>query len=77
VHCSLWLVAGCGKTLLEEFVKALTKTGNCFKYLSKTFPRMSEATLKEGVLVGRDIRKTIFDEYFLLTMTEVERERLG
>jgi hypothetical protein len=35
---------------------------------------LSEAKLKEGVFVGPDIRKPIFDEDFLLTMTEVERE---
>jgi hypothetical protein len=40
----------------------------------KTFPRLSEAKLKEGVFFGPDIRKLIFDEDFLLTMTEVERE---
>jgi hypothetical protein len=59
---------------LEQFVKALPKTGNCFKYLCKTFPHMSEAKLKEGVFVGPDIRKLMFDDDFLLTMTEVERE---
>jgi hypothetical protein len=35
---------------------------------------LSEARLKEGVFVGPDIRKLMFDEDFLLTMTEVERE---
>jgi hypothetical protein len=35
---------------------------------------MSEAKLKKGVFVGPDIRKLMFDEDFLLTMTEVERE---
>jgi hypothetical protein len=35
---------------------------------------LSEAILKEGVFVGPDIRKLMFDEDFLLTMAEVERE---
>jgi hypothetical protein len=35
---------------------------------------LSEAKLKEGVFVGPDIRKLMFDEDFLLMMTEVERE---
>jgi hypothetical protein len=35
---------------------------------------LSEAKLKEGVFVGPDIRKLIFDEDFLLTVTEVGRE---
>jgi hypothetical protein len=41
---------------------------------AKRFPHLSEAKLKEGVFVGPDIRKLMFDEDFLLTMTEVERE---
>jgi hypothetical protein len=32
------------------------------------------AKLKEGVFVGPDIRKLMFDEFFLLTKTEVEKE---
>jgi hypothetical protein len=35
---------------------------------------LSEAKLTEGVFVGHDTRKLIFNEDFLLTMTEVERE---
>jgi hypothetical protein len=35
---------------------------------------LSETRLKEGVFVGPDIRKLIFDKDFLLTITEVERE---
>jgi hypothetical protein len=58
---------------MKQFVKASPKTGNCFKYLCKMFPHLSEAKLKEGV-VGPDIRKLMFYEDFLLTMTEVERE---
>jgi hypothetical protein len=59
---------------MKQFVKALPKTGNCFKYLCKKFPHVSEAKLKEGVFVGTDIRKLMINEDFLLTMTEVERE---
>jgi hypothetical protein len=59
---------------MKQFVKALPKTGNCFKYLCETFPHLSEAKLKEGVFVGPDKRKLMFDEDFLLTMTEVERQ---
>jgi hypothetical protein len=59
---------------MKQFVNALPKTGNCFKYLCKSFPHLSEAKLKEDLFVGPDIRKVIFDEDFLLTTTEVERE---
>jgi hypothetical protein len=41
--------------IMKQFVKALPKTGNCFKYLCKTLPHLSEAKLKEGVFVGPDI----------------------
>jgi hypothetical protein len=58
---------------MKQFVKALPKTGNRFKYLCKTFPHLSEAKLKEGVIVGPDSRKLMFHEDFLLTMNEVER----
>jgi hypothetical protein len=61
---------------MKQFVQALPKTGNYFKYLYKTFPYLSEAKLKEGFFVGPDIRKLMFDENFLFTMTEVEREAL-
>jgi hypothetical protein len=60
--------------IMKQFVKALPKTGNCFKNLCKKFPHFLEAKLKEGVFVRPDIRKLIFDETFILTMTEVERE---
>jgi hypothetical protein len=59
---------------MKLLVKALPKTGNCFKYLCKTFPHLSETKLKEDAFVGPDIRKLMFDEDFLLTMTGVERE---
>jgi hypothetical protein len=60
--------------IMKQFVKALPKTGNFFKYLCKTFTHLSESKLKEGVFVGPDIRKLMFDEGFLLTVTEVARE---
>jgi hypothetical protein len=43
--------------IMKQFFKALPETGNCFKYLCKTFPHLSEAKLEEGVFVGPDIRK--------------------
>jgi hypothetical protein len=55
--------------IMKQFAKALPKTGNCFKYLGKTFPHFSEAKLKEGVFVGPDIGKLMFDDNFLLAMT--------
>jgi hypothetical protein len=44
--------------IMKQFVKALPKTGNYFKYLCKKLPQLLEAKLKEGVFVGPDITKT-------------------
>jgi hypothetical protein len=57
-----------------KLFKALPKTGNYFKYLCERVSYLPEVKLKEGVFVGPDIRKLMFDEDFHLTMTEVERE---
>jgi hypothetical protein len=59
---------------MKQFVKALPRTGNCFKYLCKTFAHLWKAKQTEGVCVGPVIRKLMFDEDFLLTMTAFERE---
>jgi hypothetical protein len=60
--------------IMKQFVAALPKTINCFKYLCKTFSHLSEAKLKEDIFIGPDIRQPMFDEDLLLTMTEVEIE---
>lgn len=60
--------------LMKQFVKALPKDGPCFKYLCQKFPKLSEAKLKEGVFVGPDIRKMMFDVTFETTMTINEKE---
>jgi hypothetical protein len=47
--------------IMKQFVKALPKIGNCFKYLCKKFPHLSVAKPKEDVFVGPGIRKLMFD----------------
>ena len=42
---------------MKQFFKALPKEGECFRYLCKQFPVLSEAKLKEGL----DIRKLMRD----------------
>ncbi|GFW74769.1 uncharacterized protein TNCV_963441 [Trichonephila clavipes] len=54
--------------LMKQFVKALNKEGECFKYLSEQFPGLSDAKLKEDILVGPDIRKLLKDETFVTKM---------
>ena len=59
---------------MKQFVKALPKDGDWFTYLCKQFPHLSEAKLKEGIVVGSDIRKLMFDSNFEATMNEKENE---
>jgi hypothetical protein len=60
--------------LMKQFVKALQRGGNCFRYLCSKFSGLSEAKLKERIFVGPDIRKLILDEMFETTMSRVQRE---
>ncbi|GBN55155.1 hypothetical protein AVEN_213937-1 [Araneus ventricosus] len=59
---------------MKQFVKALPKEAECFKYLCDQFPGLSEAKLKEGVFVGADNRKIIKDENFKTKMETNERK---
>jgi hypothetical protein len=58
---------------MKQFVKALPRTEHFSSTFSKR-PHLSEAKITEGVFVGPDIIKPMFDEDLLLTITEVERE---
>lgn len=59
--------------LMKQFVKALPKEGECFRYLCGLFPGLSEAKLKEGIFVGPDIRKLMTDPNFVDKMETKER----
>ncbi|KYN29160.1 hypothetical protein ALC57_01407 [Trachymyrmex cornetzi] len=59
--------------LMKQFVKALDRESNCFRYLQQQFPSLSEAKIKEGIFVGPDIRKLMKDEHFAETMTVNEK----
>lgn len=59
--------------LIKQFVKALNKEGNCFEYLCKTFPALSEAKLKEGIFVGPQIRSLMKDTEFENVMEDKEK----
>ena len=58
--------------LVKNFIKALDKTGAAFQFLIAKFPKISEAKLKEGILVGPQIRELMLDTEFDTTMTEME-----
>ncbi|GFW45593.1 uncharacterized protein TNCV_3245311 [Trichonephila clavipes] len=59
--------------LMKQFVKALDKEGECFKYLCELFPGLSDAKLKEDIFVGPDIRKLLKDETFVTKMEMKEK----
>ena len=50
--------------LMKNFVKAMDKTGAGFMYLSRKFPRMTEAKIKEGVFIGPQIKQLLQDSEF-------------
>jgi len=56
---------------MKQFVKALDKTGETFKYFSSKFPKLSE--LKEGVFDGAQIRKMFRDKDAVKKMNKLER----
>jgi len=53
---------------MKQFVKALDKNGQCFK-----FPVLSEAKLKEGIFIGPQIRILMKDTDFQNSMTTMEK----
>ena len=50
--------------LMKNFVKALHKNGAAFQHLSTVFPSLSAAKLKEGIIVGPQIREVLKDTDF-------------
>ncbi|GBP10891.1 hypothetical protein EVAR_5469_1 [Eumeta japonica] len=50
--------------LIKQYVKALDKDGDCFRYLRGKFPAISDAKLKEGIFNGPQIRTLFQDTNF-------------
>lgn len=63
--------------LMKNLVKAMDKNGPAFLYLSKKFPRLSEAKIKEGVFIGPQIRDLFKDAEFDNVLSGNEKERNG
>ena len=59
--------------LMKNFVKALDKDGEAFKYLAKEFPHISDAKLKAGIFIGPQIRQLLNDNQFVSQMVTAER----
>lgn len=58
--------------LIKQFVKALDKNGECFKYICCVFPELTIEKLKAGIFDGPQIRKLLKDTNFMKTMSEPE-----
>ncbi|KAJ8685653.1 hypothetical protein QAD02_021446 [Eretmocerus hayati] len=58
--------------IVKNFIKAMNKTGAGVSFLREKFPRLGGAKLKEGVLVGPDIRELMLDSGFDAVLNEVE-----
>jgi len=59
--------------LMKNYVRALNKKGNAFKYLAMRFPYISEAKLKADIFVGPQIRELLSDQNFKSKMNSVEK----
>ena len=57
---------------MKQYVKALNKHGNCFKYICRKFSELSIEKLKQGIFDGPQIRLLINDSEFVKSMTELE-----
>ena len=58
--------------LMKQFVKALDKIGDCFRYIRSRFPGTSYEKVRAGIFDGPQIRTLIRDPAFVLHMTVVE-----
>ncbi|XP_076039030.1 uncharacterized protein LOC143024134 [Oratosquilla oratoria] len=60
--------------LMKNFVKALNKEGQAFKYLLQKFPQISDAKLHAGIFDGLQIRTLLKDKHFYTNMEASEQE---
>ena len=58
--------------LMKQFVKALDKNGDCFRYIRSRFPGTSYEKVKARIFDGPQIRALARDPAFVLHMTVVE-----
>jgi len=58
--------------VMKQFVKALDKNGDCFRYICNRFPATSYEKVKTGIFDGPQIRKLMKDPAFVSHMTVVE-----
>ena len=57
---------------IQQFVKALDKNGDCFRYIRSRFPGTCYEKVRAGTFDGPQIRTPIRNPAFVLHMTVVE-----
>ena len=50
--------------IVKNFVKAMDKNGECFRFLKRNSSKLSETKIKEGVFQGPQIRQLMLDYNF-------------
>jgi len=58
--------------VMKQFVKALDKNADCFRYIRNIFPATSYEKVKAGIFDGPQIRTLMKDPAFVSHMTVVE-----
>ena len=54
-------------------MKKLNSKGDAFKHIQELFPKLSEAKIKGGVLVGLQVRRLMKSDSFSEKLSAVER----
>ena len=57
---------------MKQFVKTLNKDGDCFQYICKSFPSLSNEKLKAGIFDGPKILQLMKDQKFWDSVSEME-----
>lgn len=60
--------------LIKQFVKALDRNSEAFKYLESLFPELSEAKVKGGIFVGPQIKKLMKTTDFSRLLNRNEKQ---
>ena len=59
--------------LIKQFAKQLAPEGNALKHIQEQFPKLAEAKVKAGVLVGSQVKRLNDSHSFLQKLSDVER----
>ena len=58
---------------MKQFVKALSESDQCYKYLESKFSHEPDAKLKEGIFDRPEIIKMLKNDNFPTTMTAIQK----